>query len=608
METLVDRWRHRVKRAWRGSRVGATLWTALLVGAGLLLELLARRSSSDLEDLTSVLALVGLVLVAARGLPEHFPRGHRALCRARRRALAMLGRHRIQLGFDLRGSPPIPRRFPPQVLLPVAASVATCTLVGSTLGQWPGAAREALRDLSGLACVAALAGVWGATLALALALTFLPLHWLDAVLDNSPAWRPRRRTVRHAALALHVGLLAACAVLLPIEIALLVVAFTVVLEALDALLPGQRSLVMLWRRKQEAGEVCSISFGLVNLSIFAAAAAAIVSLALVGVGEELAGNASADTICSRVLGTALIWSAAGFCVAFVLPQMAYSLRVQLEDPALSLPPVAWVDGARASERAAIRSGLARAGLRARFAPRARRATDVPLALATAPLAADSTTPTWPLAIRPADLEDPSVQRTVHRRVEILSRRNLMKGLAKSFKAAARRRYRKGEGYWLAAHLWIQDRLARDTEENERWIVGPAYRRILTRQARRHFHAVMQALEIDLIFVADGVGFRRLKPVLGILFECYDVYGPRRLVDERFFRGVPGVRVLFQDFTLERPLLGTKRYTEPDYDELARARILHVFRDRGDDEHEDRVPTGSGRKPRTRDRSPVGGPA
>jgi len=47
--------------------------------------------------------------------------------------------------------------------------------------------------------------------------------------------------------------------------------------------------------------------------------------------------------------------------------------------------------------------------------------------------------------------------------------------------------------------------------------------------------------------------------------------------------------------LDQPLEDS-RYPEPDYDDLGRARVLHVFRDRGGDEDEAFVPDDRGSRP------------
>ena len=94
--------------------------------------------------------------------------------------------------------------------------------------------------------------------------------------------------------------------------------------------------------------------------------------------------------------------------------------------------------------------------------------------------------------------------------------------------------------------------------------------------------MLRALEIDLIFLQDGVSFRRFRRVLRVLFEHYDIHGARQPIQDRHFRGLPGTRVLVHDYQLGSPLR-KKGYPEPDYETLGRARILHVFVDRGDHE-------------------------
>jgi hypothetical protein len=59
-----------------------------------------------------------------------------------------------------------------------------------------------------------------------------------------------------------------------------------------------------------------------------------------------------------------------------------------------------------------------------------------------------------------------------------------------------------------------------------------------------------------------------------------------------------VRVLIHEIVLEEPLRQT-RYPEPDYDGVGRARILHVFRDRGGEPERERTPKDRGRLPAPR---------
>lgn len=171
------------------------------------------------------------------------------------------------------------------------------------------------------------------------------------------------------------------------------------------------------------------------------------------------------------------------------------------------------------------------------------------------------------------------------------RRELRRGLARLFKHGAGRTFEKGEGFLVAPHLWYVVRLSRDTDEEDCWFVGPPYHRVLSRAARHHLYEVLRDVEVDLFFVEDGVGHRRFLGVLRQLFEFHDLFGARPL-EERHFAGLPGVRVMIHEHDLEdeRPW-APSGYEEPDYEDLGRARIVHVFRDRGGSDERARAPGG-----------------
>ena len=76
----------------------------------------------------------------------------------------------------------------------------------------------------------------------------------------------------------------------------------------------------------------------------------------------------------------------------------------------------------------------------------------------------------------------------------------------------------------------------------------------------------------------------------MMFEIYDVHGGRQRAEEMHFTGLPGVRVLIHNFDLsDTPRHGRANYPEPDYEDVGRARILHVFKDRGETDIETPVP-------------------
>jgi hypothetical protein len=178
-----------------------------------------------------------------------------------------------------------------------------------------------------------------------------------------------------------------------------------------------------------------------------------------------------------------------------------------------------------------------------------------------------------------------------RRSEIQSRREIVRRLQVLFRRAARQQGIRGTGLWIGLQHWFILGLSRDNDESEGFdrettvfddIIGPPYYQFFTSAARRHFQRITRALQVDLVFVENGVGFRRFVRVLRMMFEIYDVHGGRTRAEERHFTGLPGVRVLFHDFDLcDSPRHGRDHYPEPDYEHVGRARILHVFKDRGE---------------------------
>ena len=122
-----------------------------------------------------------------------------------------------------------------------------------------------------------------------------------------------------------------------------------------------------------------------------------------------------------------------------------------------------------------------------------------------------------------------------------------------------------------------------------------------RRVREEF-TCERAVGVDLIFLEDGVGHRRFLRVLAQVFEFYDMFGERQL-EERHFAGLPGVQVWIHEIPEpagptpdgrgQRPD-ALADYPEPDYEEFGRARILHVFRDRGGEKDLSIVPFDSSR--------------
>jgi hypothetical protein len=284
------------------------------------------------------------------------------------------------------------------------------------------------------------------------------------------------------------------------------------------------------------------------------------------------------------LGLILAWLAPGALTALVVQALLGRLR----DPARPSKPVLHVAGeAVAAQRKALASFFAGKGWEVGFDPAEAGPLDVRVKLAEE--TDRDAEPSWPLRVTPEQLQTDSLVERLVRRDEIQKRRRLAGGLEQLFKCAARQHYKRGSGFWVAPHYWFVPGLSRDTQEDElsladgtilSGIIGPPYHRVLPREARNHMYQMLRALHVDLIFVEDGVGYRRFRKILRMMFEVYDVYGGRRRAEEVHFTGVPGTKVLIHEFVLNEPFR-SEVYPEPDYENLGRARILHIFRDRGE---------------------------
>jgi hypothetical protein len=234
----------------------------------------------------------------------------------------------------------------------------------------------------------------------------------------------------------------------------------------------------------------------------------------------------------------------------------------------------------------------------RFAPSCRRRADVPVRFASRTEAADESET---IAVSAEAFRDPEFVWRLNRRAELHYRRLVVRGLERLFKRASRRSRDKGHGVWIGLQHWFIMGMGRDDEDSAEdreataldRVIGLPFHRLFPRACRLDHRKMMEALQVDLIFVEDGVSFRRFVRVLRVLFEVYDMHAGQQRVEERHFVGLPGTRVVVDEYDLggstTHELSG---YPEPDYKELARARILHVFRDRGEEEATDFVPTGS----------------
>jgi hypothetical protein len=579
----------RVVRRFRPSR-------RALVAVGLLtmVELVGRHAAStDLHDLVAVPVVWLALLVAGRSVWGPIGRG---LARSVR---ALHERWSCDYGVDLRGSPPVARALPP-------VFVGSLLLAAMLTGSLAAMTRFVSPDFRALAPVfytlhvVALSITW----ALLIATGFLTAAIGAAVVHNAFVGRhvdPTRRSIRVEVLLLSALLLLSvgAAFVLPGWAALLAIAAAGLVRGMRSWAAGGPRLEFLWRRKREGSPVRALPFQ--ALESYWAAMETCVFLGvfmLAGAGEWLGLAPPSDAApITAGLRTLAAWVSAVSLATYSFLDTLEERVLWRANPARPCPLRLRIqpgDGLPDEDRAAVETLARGRGWQVSGAEPKPGELPVSIRLLPSPMPPLGADPVWPLAVSARALEVPELQELLERRDVIQRRRALRRVLARLFRRAARRKYKAGSGFLVAPHLWFVPGLTRDVDDPEPdregsavfEIIGPHYRKVLPWAARAHLHAVLDEAEIDMIFVEDGVGCRRFLWVLDRVFEHYD--GPRGRLEERHLTGGFGVRCFVQEYELENPG-HRKGYPEPDYEELARARILVVFKDRGDGEQQDEVP-------------------
>ncbi len=505
----------------------------------------------------------------------------------------VLGRWKVRFGFDLQEEPALPRRFPPTITLAVGGLFLGTGLLLAKSAAFPGVLRSGVGAVSQSLYTALLAVLWSAALFVGVCCFCIPLLYVQAALrlSRGAGRAPRRETLWAVGYFLALAL---AAVALPLWFPLALVGTTWILFALLAWVPRPPRLTSVWNWGRGEG-LWSTSWAAVTVCVHVGVVLAYIGLVLVLSGSVVLGGPSSMPI-SAFFGVLVAWTFAGAFLAETLQMGRILWEGRFLDPVTGKAAPVRTMGVPDARRLEVQAAFEAAGLSVRF-PGGKAGDCEPRTVwrrdevETPAQARES----WPREFGPAELADPDFFRGLRRRREILARRALLHGLRRIFKAASQQEREGGHGYWVAPHLWFVTHLGRDQEGEPLPQVGPSYRRACPREARRHFHQVLKSLGIDLIFLEDGISFRRFKRVLSLAFEYYDIFAGSRPIQTIHFSGVPGLRVLLDEYSLEAsPRL--VQYPEPDYEDLGRARILFVFRDRGELEEPIQIPDGWGWEP------------
>ena len=580
--------------AERAPRLARALQWAPWVVAAIGLEALGRTSPADAVDGVGVALLATLTTSAVSR--------HKARLRAlweSERVQRLTRPFHLRFGVDLRGEPALPYRVPGAWALLVAAVVVAVGLLFANAEAFPTAARESIRGVSGLVWLLLLGVVWTFLGAATLFAWALAHGFLESRLLSRGLLTPTTQRVLRYCIA--IGLIASLggAVFLPLRWALLPLLLAGLLHA-ALTIPAGYSLRLVWRRADGTGGPAWGRLGVWNAGVVMGLVLLSTIPILLAGGDRLATPGPPQTAVTGLLARGFAWSAAAVAPVLLSMETWALFAGWLSDPARPCAPGVLLSGmAPGKQRKRATEPLGDAGFAVFYPedeerePCAHVVVD-PDAAEPDPLA-ELFGEAWPLRLTPAALDDADLHERLRRRNVIQARRALVRGVERLWKLAAAREFSRGHGFWFAPHLWFVPGLTRDEDEGLAATIGPPYRLVFPRAARSYARTVLDDLEVDLLFVEDGVGHRRLKRVLATLFEIHDLFGARRLEDERHFRGLPGVRVILHDLHLDTPLLESG-YPEPDYDDLGRARVLHVFRDRGGEEDEVLVPDDRGSRP------------
>lgn len=136
---------------------------------------------------------------------------------------------------------------------------------------------------------------------------------------------------------------------------------------------------------------------------------------------------------------------------------------------------------------------------------------------------------------------------------------------------------RGTGFLFCPHMWLVPGLLRDVG-GVATPVGRPFQAVFRPRLRRYLGMLLRALQVDVVFWEDAIGWPDLRRVLGVAFECYDQ--GRLPLRARHFIGVPRVRVVIQ----EEDGPGTPPREQvpgvPRAPVGSGARVLVILRDRG----------------------------
>jgi len=563
------------------------------------LEMFGRQATSDVHDTVGAVVLLLIfagIAVRHRANPIRWVKRLGGLVWG----IARAGdRFKVDVGPDLRGTPPIPRRLPTAVYLIGLVLLVWAMLAGVIWYFSPGGWRPHVVPVTYTGYLVLMSLLWGLLFVASLGGVYFPIMLITRLARGGRAADPKMTRGQLVFLGVYLTVTTAAAWLLPLWPMLAFAGLCWLIVVLLNLVPGRPGTAQLIWRSPRDRKVRSIPMRRLLLAITSLAVLLLTALILSAAGGRVFGHPDPENTMplTTVMGNWLAWLTPGLLLsAAVFVYLAWR-----NDPARTGRPTVHIAEVPEADRKGIRRLLRRQGWKANFDDVG--TNDVGLRLVPPDQSqAHEFDPQWPLAVSREDLEGDFVYSRIARRDEIQLRRQLLRGLEKIFHEAKCRNRPGGCGYWLAPHLWFVAGLTRDEvtggEEEPTFlteVVGPPYGEVFTLAVRRYVYQLFKALQVDLIFVEDGVGYRKLVRVLRKLFEVYDKGAGQKRGEDIQFRGMTKVRVMFHDFDVDEPFRSAK-YPEPKFAPLGRLRVLHIFRDRGGEEEYIEPPFSSDQTP------------
>jgi hypothetical protein len=564
------------------------------------IEFLGRYAETDLADGVIVAISIFLVVLFVR---DSRGTARRVMRRARQQmhqALVRLVENWLAIEADLRGQPRLERGLPRAQVLPailVSLPLPALAVLGRTSAS---GFRDPLADLVYVVYIVLLAASWAAMLATIVVLVYASITFAREAFGQ-------RRPFGTWAIPIWVWPSAMVIITLygffqlPHWSALILAVIGFLASAAVLLAPGTPRLDLVWRTEDGNRRGADwTSFFILHSALVILVPMLIAMLGsspaiMRGWGAPIFHTMPVTGVCAVLLA----WVTAAWALTWAAAVTALVVSGRREDPARPVPLRLHLrDEGSQLDDSRIEAALGQTGWLYRRQAGESRPGEVSLLFGerTEP-GSYRWQPDWPLCVGPSDLEDPDLHARVRRRDEHQRRRALMRGLKRIFKSVPRASLGEGEGLLLGPQHWFFSGLTRDEgrdrlNEEELQIrqetIGPDFRDVMPLAARSHFFAVMRGLEIDLIYLERGVRYAQLRRVMRILFDVHDMGGGQRPLNERDLHGVPGLRAVIHGFDFEDPFR-SELYPEPSYESIGRARILHLFRDRGDDSVRDELP-------------------